>query len=54
MDLFGSNQDNNESSVDNELSSMFEKSKENSDVEDDLSEIERKFNEQNTKSIYFL
>lgn len=54
VDLFGSNQDNNESSVDNELSSMFEKSKENSDVEDDLSEIERKFNEQNTKSIYFL
>ncbi len=54
VDLFGSNQDEEESSLRDDLSDMFEKSKENSEVEDDLSEVERKFNEQRAKGMFFV
>lgn len=52
VDLFGSNQDEDESSLGDEMSDLFEKSKENSEVEDDLSEVERKFNEQSARGIF--
>lgn len=52
IDLFGSNQDEDESSLGDDLSDMFEKSKENSEVEDDLSEVERKFVEQSARGIF--
>jgi len=49
IDLFGDNEEDDDDEAVDDSSSMFQKSKENSEVEDDLSELERKFNEQNAR-----